>query len=495
MPFCFANQTPRPHMRSSPAFLPACQAFARAGRLLAAGVVLCFFGTMPLRAQQTFAFSLDGKTYRVEASWNVKHAGSTYANTTAHTLDFSKGNAFDLEVQFRFLDDTPPPEVELLSGFQYRHSGSTLAPTEGEKRARGLRHFQRFQAVGGGNATLTLTPRVWRRTPEGSVEILTSGISTTLSFAPAAAPTTPTAAVPTATTDTTARPSTPQPLLQEPPLTAAQKAENEAYAKAVSTPDSAQRIRAMIDFVDQYRAANPPSPNVQKALREVPLSASLPQPQAPGQVSYVLDYAIRPVIDSAQANRWRWELKNIAPGRFQLNLSALTDTVTTFVLADAGKSAPFDRPRLLQPFEKVQVALISQTPADFTLRLVGGTPPFMVYLLQDRVTRMRYMISQTDTTITLSKAACTVCQDGHHTLEVYTGDFSTLLLREIDAIQIDRPNRLPLILVLSTILFLLIAFHKSIGKWWRYYQYRRKLREIETWERIIEEEMKRRKKT
>lgn len=452
---------------------------------------------MPLRAQQTFVFSLDGKTYRVEASWNVKHAGNTYANATAHTLDFSKGNAFDLEVQFRFLDETPPPEAELLLGFQYRHGGSTLAPTEGEKRARGLRHFQRFQAVGGGNATLTLTPKIWRRTPEGSVEILASGTPTTLGFASAAAPATPVAAAPTATADTTARPSAPQPAQppQEPPLTPAQKAENEAYAKAVSTPDSAQRIRAMIDFVDQYRATNPPSLNVQKALREVPLSASLPQVQAPGQVSYVLDYAVRPVIDSAQADRWRWELKNIAPGRFQLNLSPLSDTVTTFALADAGKTAPFDRPRLLQPFEKMQVALVGQTADDFTLRLVGGTPPFMVYLLQDRVTRMRYMVSQTDTTITLSKAACTVCQDGPHTLEVYTGDFSTLLLREMDAIQIDRPNRLPLIVVLSVALFLLIVFHKSIGQWWRHYRYRRKLREIEAWERIIEEEMKRRKKT
>lgn len=452
---------------------------------------------MPLRAQQIFVFSLDGKTYRVEASWNVKHVGNTYANATAHTLDFSKGNAFDLEVQFRLPDEAPPPEVELLLGFQYRHGGSTLAPTEGEKRARGLRHFQRFQAVGGGNATLTLTPRVWRRTPEGSVEALASGIPITLAFASVAVPTTPITTTPIATADTTARPSAPQlaPPAQELPLTAAQKAEDEAYVKAVSTPDSAQRIRAIIDFLDQYRAADPPSTNVQKALREVPLSASLPQPQAPGRVSYVLDYAVRPVIDSAQADRWRWELKNIAPGRFQLNLSALSDTVTTFTLADAGKSAPFDRPRLLQPFEKVQVDLVGQTLEDFTLRLVGGTPPFMIYLIQDRVTRMRYMVSQTDTTITLSKAACTVCQDGPHTLEVYTGDFSTLLLREIDAIQMDRPNRLPLVVALSIALFLLIAFHKSIGKWWRHYQYRRKLREIEAWERIIEEETKRRKET
>lgn len=484
-------------MRSNPTFFPVQKAFVCAGRLLAAGVVLCFFGATPLRAQQRLVFSLDGKTYRVEASWNVKHAGSTYANATAHALDFSKGNAFDLEVQFRFPDETPPPEMELLLGFQYRHGGSTLAPTEGEKRARGLRHFQRFQAVGGGNATLILTPRVWHRTPEGSVEILASGSPTTLGFASAATPTTPAAAAPTPPADTTARPSAPPPAPapQEPPLTAAQKAENEAYAKVISTPDSAQRIRAMIDFVDQYRAVNPPSPNVQKALREVPLSASLPQLQAPGRVSYVLDYAVRPVIDSAQANRWRWELKNIAPGRFQLNLSVLSDTVTTFALADAGKSAPFDRPRLLQPFEKMQVALVGQTSDGFTLRLVGGTPPFMVYLLQDRVTRMRYMVSQTDTTVTLSKVACTVCQDGPHTLEVYTGDFSTLLLREIDAIHIDRPNRWPLILALGLTLFLLIVFHKSIGQWWRHYQYQRKLREIEAWERIIEEEMKRRKKT
>ncbi|MCS7037668.1 MAG: hypothetical protein RMJ33_05095 [Saprospiraceae bacterium] len=458
--------------------------------------ILCLLIALPLRAQQTFVFAIDGKSYRVEASWNVKHAGSSYANATAHTLDFSKGNAFDLEVQFRFPDEAPPPEVELLLGFQYRHGGSTLAPTEGEKRARGLRHFQRFQSVGGGNATLTLTPKVWRRTPEGTVEVLASGAPTTLGFTPSSATPAPTTAATPATpaSDTTTKPAAAPTAPQTPTSTPAQQAENEAYAKASSEPDSAQRIRAFIDFLDQYRTTNPQSPNVQSALRAVPLSASLPQPQGAKKVSYVLDYAVRPVIDTAQANRWQWELKNIAPGRFQLTLSALSDTATTFVLSDAGKSVPFNRPRLLQPFEKVQVVLAAQTKDAFTLRLVGGTPPFMVYLLQERVTRMRYLVSQTDTTLTLSKAACTVCKDGPHTLEVYTGDFSTLLLREIDAIQIDKPNRWPLILALSTALFLLIAFHKLLGKWWRHFQYHRKLREIEAWERVIEEEAKRKKK-
>ncbi len=482
-------------MRSAQVFFDLMRTRIGTLRLLTAMIVSYLFGPIPLWTQQSFVFNVEGRNYRVEVSWSVKHAGNTYANATAHSFDFSKGNAFDLEVQFRFLDEVPPPEVELLLGFQYRHGGSALAPTEGEKRARGMRHFQRFQAVGGGAATLTLTPKVWRRTLDAGVELLASGSPITLGFAAApAVSSAPSVVAPTPNIDSASRPTPPPAPPQEPPLTFAQKAESEAYAKAVSTPDSAQRIRALIDFVDQYRAVHPPSLNVQKALREVPFSTSLPKNQATNQVSYVLDYAVRPFIDTAQANRWQWDLKNVAPGRFQLTLSPLSDTVTTFMLADIGKSAPFDRPRVLQPFEKVQVSLVSQSKEGFTLRFAGGTPPFMVYLLQDRITRMRYLVPQTDTTLTLSKDACTVCKDGPHTLEIYTGDFSTLLLRQEDAISIERANRWLPMLTISIALFLLIAFHKPLRKWWQHYWYYRKLREIEAWERTIEEEIKRRKK-
>ncbi|MCS6928544.1 MAG: hypothetical protein NZM43_03510 [Saprospiraceae bacterium] len=456
-------------------------------------MALWLCGVLPLQAQQTFAFPVEGKNYRVEVNWNVKHSGKTYANITAHALDFSANNAFDLEVQFRFPEEVPPPEIELLFGFQYRQGGSLIAPSEGEKRARSMRHFQRFQAIGGGNATLTLTPKVWRRTPEGTIEPLAAGSPTTLGFATLEKPSTSTAAALPPIPDTPVRsapvPSPPT----EPPLTPAQKAENDAYAKATGVPDSVQRIRALIDFIDQYRTSSPQSPNVQKALREVPLSASLPQAKAPKQVTYVLEYAVNPVIDTSQADRWQWKIENISPGRYQLTLSALSDTATAFTLADVGKSAPFNQPRTLQPFARVQVSLVGQTKDLFTIRFVGGTPPFMVYLLQDRITRMRYLVSHTDTVVALSKAACTVCPDGLYTLEVYTGDFSTLLLREMNIIEIDRPNRLPILLALGAVALLLVVFRKSIVQGWRYYKYRRQLREIEAWERIIEEEAKRRK--
>ncbi len=446
----------------------------------------------PAAAQQSFIFPLNGKNYRVEMVWSVKHAGSVYSNTSAHTLDFSKANAFDLEVQFRFPDEVPPPESELLWGFQYRHSGNVLAPTDGEKRARSLRQFQRFQAIGSGNATLTLTAKVWRRSSEGDAELLVSGPPITLGFART---TTTTVITPPSSSDTekTPPPLPPTPTSQALSLTPERKAESEAYAKASSEPDSAQRIKALIDFVERHQMPHQQSPIVQKAMREIPLSTSLPQPKGNTEVTYLLNYAVKPSVDTNKSQQWSWALKNIGPGKFELTVRPLTDTARTLVLADEGKAPPFNRPRMLQPFEKVQVTLLSQTREDFTLRLIGGSPPFVVFLSQDHVTRIRYQVPYTDTTWTLSKALCTVCKGGPHTLEVYAADFSTLLLREVDGIYIYRFNYALWIVLPSVVLLLLLVLRKPIAKGWKTYQYRRKLRDIEAWERLIEQEAQRRK--
>mgnify|MGYP007030112506 CR=1 FL=1 len=449
----------------------------------------------PATAQQSFVFPLNGKNYRVEVSWSVKHAGTVYTNASAHTLDFSKANAFDLEVQFRFPDEAPPPESGLLWGFQYRHAGSMLAPTDGEKRARSVRQFQRFQAVGSGNATLTLTAKVWRRTSEGEAELLASGQPTTLGFARAAAATTTVSASPSPSDTAKTLPSPPPPatLPSALPLTPAAKAESEAYTKAASEPDSAQRIKALIDFVERHQMDYKQSPIVQKAMREIPLSTSLPQPKGRTEVTYLLNYAVKPSVDTNKSQQWSWALKNIGPGKFELTVRPLTDTARTLTLADEGKAPPFNRPRTLQPFEKVQVTLLSQTREDFTLRLSGGSPPFVAFLSQDHITRIRYYLPHTDTTWTLSKALCTVCKGGAHTLEVYTGDFSTLLLREIDGVYIHRFNYVLWMLAPSVALLLLLVFRKPIAKGWKTYQYQRKLRDIEAWERLIEQENQRRK--
>jgi hypothetical protein len=462
-------------------------------QVLAWGGIWCV-GVSLLAAQQSFTVPVNGKNYRIEVSWKIKHAGNTYINATGHELDFSKGNAFDLEVQFRFPEETPPEGGDLLSGFQYRCAGSTLAPSNGEKRARGMRHFQRFQAIGEGNATLTLTPKIWIQTPDNPPEVIAVAPSLTLGFARPA----PTVASRPARSDTAAPTSAeltsiPKILSPQDLVDIAQKEQEAAYAKALNEPDSVQRIRALIDFLSQHQATSPSSPVVQKALRQVPLSTSLPQPQKDGKVLYVLNYAVRPEVDTGQAKSWKWELKGLPAGQYLLTLSPLSDTSTTFALIDAGKSPPFNRPRLLQPFEQIGIELLGQTRRDFTLRLKGGTPPFMAYLLQDGVTRIRYLIPQTDTIWTLSKELCTVCKDGAHTLEVFTGDFSTLLLRKENSIHIKRPNYVLLFLSLGAGLILFLVLRKPLVSGWKYYQYRRKLRDIEIWERIIEEEERRRK--
>ncbi len=463
-------------------------------QILAGSSIWCV-GVSTLAAQQSFTVPVNGKNYRIEVSWRIKHAGSTYVNATGHELDFTKGNAFDLELQFRFPEESPPEEADLLSGFQYRCVGSTLAPSDGEKRARGTRHFQRFQAVGEGNANIILTPKVWRQTPGNPPEVIATAPSLTLGFV---RPATTIASLPArgdTAAPTSAEPtSPPKTLPPESPVAVAQKEQEAALAKALNEPDSAQRIRALIDFLSHYQATYPSSPVVQKALRQVPLSSSLPQPQKDGKVSYVLNYAVRPEVDTAQAKGWKWELKDLSTGQYLLTLSPLSDTSTTFTLVDAGKSPPFNRPRLLQPFERVSIELLGQTRRDFTLRLKGGTPPFVAYLLQDRVTRIRYLIPQTDTIWTLSKELCTVCENGAHTLEVFTGDFSTLLLRKENSIEIKRPNYALPFLSLAAGLILFLIFRKPLASGWKYYQYRRKLRDIERWERIIEEEERQRKR-
>ncbi len=463
-------------------------------QVLAGGSIWCA-GVSLLAAQQSFTVPVNGKNYRIEVSWRIKHAGNTYVNATGYELDFSKGNAFDLEVQFRFPEESPPEEANLLSGFQYRCVGSTLAPSDGEKRARGTRHFQRFQAVGEGNAGIILTPKIWMQTPGNPPEVIATAPSLTLGFVRSAStvasvPVRSDTAKPTSVEST----SPPETLPSQDLTDAAQKEQEDAYAEALNEQDSVQRIRALMDLLLRYQATAPSSPVVQKALRQVPLSTSLPQPQKDGKVSYILNYAVRPEVDTTQAKNWKWELKGLSAGQYLLTLSPLSDTSTTFAVVDVGKSPPFNRPRLLQPFERVSIELLGQTRNDFTLRLKGGTPPFVAYLLQDGVTRVRYLIPQTDTTWTLSKELCTVCKNGAHTLEVFTGDFSTLLLRKENSIEIKRPNYVLPFLSLAAGLILFLILRKPLVSGWKYYQYRRKLRDIEVWERIIEEEDRRRKR-
>lgn len=439
--------------------------------------------------QQSIAFQADGKTYRAEISWTVKHAGNSYQSASAHTLDSQKDPAFDLEVQFRFADDQVPPDDDIVWGFQFRHAGDLLAPNTGEKRARGLRQFQRFQAVAPGNATLTISPKIWRRSAEARFEVVGQSAPFTLGFSsingtPVPQPTT--AAPPAQPATQPAKPA-PQPTAAT--TTTPLPGETEAYAKAANEPDTSLRIKALLNFIDQHRASGTAAPLVAKALKEVPLGTSLPKSTGPGTVAYTLDYAVKPVVDSAKG--WQHKITETGNGGFSLTLSNLGDTAQAIQIADIGKNPPFNRPRTLRPFEKTQVTLVGQSRDSFRIQVAGGIPPFIVYLSQNNVTRVRYVLSETDTTWAFPKDQCTACKSGPHTLEVYTSDFSTLLLRAESSIRIFKIDYYAL--ALYTMLSVLIVYfaYKPIQRAWRQYQYKRKLRDIESWERELEKQRRR----
>lgn len=447
-------------------------------------------------SQQTITFQTEGKTYRAEVFWVVKHVGGTFQNTSAHTLDLKKDAAFDLEVQFKFQDDLQPPDNDVVWGFQFRQGGNLITPATGEKRARSTKQFQRFQVSGPGNATLTISPKVWQRNAAAQFEIIGQSAPVALGFSAAAA----TDAAATAPPTTPPPPPTAQPANKPAPAPApptaqqaAQQAEAQAYAQALSKTDPDQRTKALLDFIDQYGASGTKSEFVDKALKEVPLGTSLPQRKGAGTVTYTFDYAVRPVVDTANVRGWGWELSEFGRGRYALTLNDLGDTVHTIQVADIGKNAPFNRPRELHPFEKTNVALVGQTRDSFHLKVSGGRPPFVAYLSQKNVPRIRYVLPRTDTTWAFSKDLCTACKGGPHTLEVYTSDFSTLLLRIEGGIKIFKTDYY--FLALYTVLSILVLFfaYKPIRRAWQQYQYKRKLRDIESWEKEIEKEERRRR--
>lgn len=443
-------------------------------------------------AQQAVTFQVDGKTYQAAVTWAVKHAGSEYKGNAAHTIDRKKDAAFDLEVSFRFRNDSVPSDNNVVWGFQFRQGGEIIAPAGSEKRSRSFRQFQRFQVSGTGNATLTISPKVWKKSAAGLFEIVgqsapvTLGFSVTDGVAPAPVANTTTPSKPTANTPSPAKPN--------PAISAAQQQETQAYTKALSEPDSSLRTKALLNFIDQYGASDTRSALVAKALKEVPLGASLPQNKGGGTFSYTFNYAVRPFVDTANVQGWKWELSEFEYGRYRLTLNDLGDSVHAITIADLGKNAPYNRPRALRPFEKIRVTLSEETRDSFRIQVSGGIPPFIVYLSQNNVPKMRYTLSDTDTTWTFSKASCQTCKDGPHTLEVYSHDFSTLLLRAEGGVHIHKID-LYFLALYSTLAVLILFFaYKPIRRAWQHYLYSRKLRDIETWEQKVQEEEQRRRK-
>ncbi|TNE59247.1 MAG: hypothetical protein EP344_08725 [Bacteroidetes bacterium] len=432
------------------------------------------FGT----AQETIQFNANGKLYRANIVWIVKHNGVTYRQQTAHALDRTGADNFDLAVHFAFENDTVPEDPNLVWGFQFEQGGNLITPARNEKISRSVDLFQRFHLSGTGDAYLTISPKIWRRTPSDQYQVVTQATPVIIGFTVTAPTLSVTAAEPARTRQDSTRRRT-QPISTLPSVQP-NTDEERAYAEAVRLADTQERIKALIDFVDTYAEANPRSGLVAEAIKNIPLGTSLPKRQNENAISYIIDNAVNPRVDSSSG--WRTNLSPEGFGRFRLTLDDLGDTVHYIRIADPGKNAPYNRPRELSPFEQIKVELAGEDIDSFRIKTMGGTPPFIIFLSQNKVHKIRYILNQTDTTWAFSKASCTSCKTGKHTLEVYNSDFSTLLLRVEGAIHIRKINYYNAGAFAVLGLLLLSFAYKPLVRAWRRYRYNKTLREIEAWE-------------
>ncbi|MFN0016120.1 MAG: hypothetical protein ACKVU2_16375 [Saprospiraceae bacterium] len=462
---------------------------------------VCLFLAVPVTSncQRTVVFQWNGQNYRADFTWAVKHADTEYKSRAAHTIDRSKDPTFDLEATFRFRNDSIPTDNDVVWGFQFRQAGNIISPATNEKFTRSLRIFQRFQVDGTGNATLTVTPKVWKRNAAGQFDPIGQATPVTIGFSVTDAP--PAAAIPVVTgpaSEPTTTPPTNLPTAPPAqvalPQPVALQAEAQAYAEALKEPDSL-RPKALLNFIEQY--GNKPgaqSTLVGKALKDVPLGTSQPEKQSDGTFTYTLVNAVRPVVDSASVQGWKWKLSEFGKGRFQLTLNDIGDTAHSIRIADLGKNAPYNLARDLLPFERIRVTLVGETWDSFQIRVTGGEPPFFVYLSKGNVPKIRYTLTATNQTWSLDKGQCEACKNGQHTVEVYNNDFSTLLLRAESAVHIRRVNYFYRLLSAAVAILLVYFFYKPIIRAWRHFRYQSQLRDIEAWEKRVEEEEKRRRR-
>jgi hypothetical protein len=438
--------------------------------------LIASFGAIQGHAQQSISFSIDGYTYQADINWIVKHNRTNYQGKVAHALDRSVDPSVDLVVLFKFRYDSIPGDQNLVWGFQFSEEGGLLTPTRNDKRSRSLKLFQRFQLTGTGNASLLISPKVWRKSSSNQFNIVTlaepfklnfnisEGAVTALNGAP----------VPDSLNN--------KPVQTIPSSTASSEAESIAYNLAIAESESTQKIKALMNFVDKFSTAKTSSPLVTEAIKNVPLATSLPVNKEGKRFSYTLNYAVNPVIDTSSVRGWRWTLSESDFGRYQLILDDIGDSVHSFKIADLGKNAPFNQPREIRPFDKIQVTLEGEDRNSFWFRLEGGVPPFIVFLSQNQIPKARYVINYTDTLWTIPKSSCKLCKSGPHTLEVYDNDFTTLLLRADKAIHITRINYIYLGLLAVAILLIIYFSFKPLKRARDRYLYEKRLRDIEAWE-------------
>ncbi len=450
--------------------------------------------------QQLLTFNVGGRNYSAEITWVVKHNNIEFKTKSAHTLDFSKAGAFDLAVFFNFKNDSVPAGGDIVWGLQFSQNGNLINPPGGEKRSRSKSQFQRFNISGVGSSAINITPTVWQKSGAGRFDVLRQGGTFALNFnftdsnpAPVVSET----AGPAGTPEAGSQPAKPanngqpaSPVAETPPPS---KAETD-YAAAKNVTDTIQRTRALIDFVDKYSTTQPRSELVAKAVKDIPLGVSIPSIRGEGTYAYTLDYPVNLYIDSAKVKGWRWDLSQTPSGKYQLVLTDLKDSVHAFPLVDRGKNAPFNLPKDLSPFDKIKVELIGESSDSFRLRVSGGTPPFIVFLSKNGFPVERYIIERTNTIQSFSKDDCERCETGSYTLEVYTNDFSTLLVRFEKAISIRKINYLLALLFCIVGIPVAYFFFKIIRRLWQWLVYQKTLRDIHVWEEREIREAERRKK-
>lgn len=473
----------------------------RAGKefkLLSVLLALLVFPTIRGLGQQLLTFNVNGKSYSAEISWVVKHNSVEFKSRTAHNLDIGKATAFDLAVFFDFKNDSLPGN-DIVWGFQFSQNGNLITPASNEKRSRSKNQFQRFNVAGAGAGGLVIIPKAWQRTPSGRFEAVGQGAAFTLGFnfsdsnltpAPENAPPPATPVASNGPARPNEKAGSPKPLDVKPEV----NKEEQDYTAARNVTDTIQKIRALIDFVDKYAAAKPKSPLVASAIKDIPLGISVPAASGDGTYTYTLDYPVNLYIDTAKVKGWDWTLTKTPSGKYELVLIDLKDTVHAFPLIDAGKNAPFNLPKELSPFDKIQVELLGESKDSFQIRLTGGVPPFIVFLSKNGFPAGRFVINTTNTVKTFSKSDCEGCKSGAYTLEVYSSDFTTLLLRIEDAIHI-RKIRYLWILLFSVVGFPVVFFIvKLIPRLWEWLMYQKTLLEIRILEiREIREAAKRKK--
>ena len=447
-------------------------------------VLLSWLSISPASAQQFISFSWEGQSYYADINWVVKHNNTEYWDQPAHQFDKSLDPSFDLVVFFKFKYDSIPGDQDLVWGFQFNQGGGLISPTSNDKRSRSLKQFQRFQLSGSGEASLTISPKVWRRNRSDQFEVVDLAPPFNLTFSVADG---------SLTANNTPSPADLENLSINPikskeiPIPVSEHAINtaaeiEAYKKAMTEADSKQKIKALIDFVDNLAPNKPKSALVAEAIKNVPLGTSLPKSKGDGTYSYTLNYAVNPVVDTNTVKGWKWNLSQEGTGQYQLTLKDLGDSEHSFKITDIGKNAPFNQPKEIRPFDKIQVALVGENSESFQLRIIGGVPPFIVFLSQDRIPKARFIITATDTLWSIKKEDCLLCKSGNHTLEVYNSDFSTLLLRADSAINIFRINYYYVGLILLTVILFIYFSYKPLTRVRQRYIYEKRLRDIDEWE-------------